>query len=313
MANVQLIDTPAALPRNPYQVQMRSRDLTIAAWVITLLISAAPDIIWNELGSGVPAWLPLAKIGLLLVMTLAALVWRPLRPLRNFFLLMIAFFGLTELRPRIDFTLPFLQGLFGNTVFDDRMQAEQIGKLVVALLMIAFMLILGYRRRDFFLTRGHLHAPIEPVRWLGFPKPDPWPRFGLQWGFYLAGALALFQYIALRPTLDQLFHVVPVLPSILFYAALNAFNEEMTYRSPMLTTLEPVGGSKQALWMAAYFFGIAHYFGTPGGLLGGILSIFMGWILGKGMVETRGLFWTWWIHFLADIAIFTFMTAALFG
>jgi membrane protease YdiL (CAAX protease family) len=105
--------------------------------------------------------------------------------------------------------------------------------------------------------------------------------------------------------------VVPILPSILFYAALNAFNEEMTYRSPVLATLEPVGGSKQALWTAAYFFGIAHYFGTPGGLLGGILSIFMGWILGRGMVETRGLLWAWWIHFLADIAIFVFLAADL--
>jgi hypothetical protein len=33
--------------------------------------------------------------------------------------------------------------------------------------------------------------------------------------------------------------------------------------------------------------------------------------LGKGMVETRGLFWTWWIHFLSDIAIFASMAAAL--
>jgi len=79
----------------------------------------------------------------------------------------------------------------------------------------------------------------------------------------------------------------------------------------MLATLDPVSGSKQALWQSAYFFGIAHYFGTPGGVLGGLLSIFMGWILGKGMVETRGLFWTWWIHFLSDIAIFTFLTAVL--
>ncbi len=105
--------------------------------------------------------------------------------------------------------------------------------------------------------------------------------------------------------------MLPVLPSILFYAALNAFNEEMTYRAPMLAALEPVGGSRQALWMAAYFFGIAHYFGTPGGILGGIVSIFMGWILGKGMLETRGLFWTWWIHFLSDVAIFAFLTLAL--
>lgn len=313
MANAQPMDTPAALLQNPYHVQMSSRDLTIVAWGVTLLISTAPDIIWHELGSGVPLWLPLAKIGLLLIMTLATLVWQPLRPLRNFFLVMIAFFSLVELRSRIDFTLPFLQGLFGNTVFDGRMQAEQTGKLAVALLLIGFMVVLGYRRRDFFLARGDLRAPIEPVRWLGFPKPDPWPRFGLQWGFYIAGALAIFQYLSLRPTLDQLLQIVPVIPSILFYAALNAFNEEMTYRSPILTTLEPIGGSRQAMWMAAYFFGIAHYFGTPGGLIGGILSVFMGWILGKGMVETRGLFWSWWVHFLADIAIFTFMTTALTG
>jgi len=105
--------------------------------------------------------------------------------------------------------------------------------------------------------------------------------------------------------------VVPLLPSILFYAALNAFNEEVTYRVPMLATIESVGGSKQALWMSAYFFGIAHYFGTPGGIAGGLASIFMGWILGKAMLETRGLFWSWWIHFLSDIAIFTFLAIAL--
>lgn len=79
----------------------------------------------------------------------------------------------------------------------------------------------------------------------------------------------------------------------------------------MLATLEPIGGSKQALWMAAYFFGIAHYFGTPGGILGGVLSIFMGWILGKAMLETRGLFWAWRIHFLSDVVIFFFLAASL--
>ena len=65
--------------------------------------------------------------------------------------------------------------------------------------------------------------------------------------------------------------------------------------------------------MAAYFFGIAHYFGTPGGMLGGIASVFMGWILGKAVVETRGLFWAWWIHFLSDAAIFFFIAVSLVG
>jgi len=37
----------------------------------------------------------------------------------------------------------------------------------------------------------------------------------------------------------------------------------------------------------------------------------MGWILGKAMLETRGFFWTWWIHFLSDVAIFSFLTMSL--
>ncbi|HUK83792.1 MAG TPA: CPBP family intramembrane glutamic endopeptidase [Verrucomicrobiae bacterium] len=298
---------------NPFPVLPSNRSLTILAWTATILVSTLPDIIWIELAKGRPgSWVLYdGKIGLMLAPFLAACVWKPLRPLRNFFLVMFAFFVLSDLRTRLNFTWPALQAIFGGHVFDARMQAEQTGKLAVSLATIALLFVLGYRRRESFLMRGDLRTPIEPVPWLGFPKPDPWLWFGLQWSVYIAAALAVMQYLSLRPTGAVMLRIVPMLPSILFYAALNAFNEEITFRVPMLATLEPVGGSKQALWMSSYFFGIAHYFGTPGGVAGGIASIFMGWILGKAMVETRGLFWAWWIHFLSDIAIFTFLGAAL--
>lgn len=296
---------------NPYPIPQSNRTLTGLAWGITLLVSTLPDIAWVKLAGNMPVWITFAKMGLLLVLALTAFIWRPLRPLRNYFIVLLAFFGLSELRPHINFALPAMQAVFGSSVFDVRMQAEQTGKLAVAFAMIATLLVLGYKRRDFFLALGDLCAPIDPVPVLGFPKPDPWPRFGLQWAIYIAVALAALQYFGLRPSSDVLLKVVPILPCIMFYAAVNAFNEEITYRAPMLATLETVGGSKHALWMSAYFFGIAHYFGTPGGIWGGIASIFMGWILGKGMVETRGLFWSWWIHFLSDIAIFSFITVAL--
>jgi hypothetical protein len=297
---------------NPFPVPRSSRSLTITAWVAIVLISTLPDILLVKLTGGIPAGLAFIKMGLLLALSLAAAFWKELRPLRNFFITLFAFLGLSELRLQINFTLPALQALFGSSLFDVRMQAEQTGKLAVSLVMILILLGLGYKRQDFFLTRGNLRAPIQPVPLLGFPKRDPWPWFGLQWAVYIALTLAVMQYLSLRPSSTVLLQILPVLPSILFYAALNAFNEEITYRSPMLATLEPVGGSQQALWMAAYFFGIGHYFGTPGGIAGGIASIFMGWILGKGMVETRGFFWSWWIHFLSDVAIFAFITAALF-
>lgn len=296
---------------NPYPVPKSNHNLTTLAWIVTILVSALPDIAWIELAKGDPAWLTFTKMGLLLVLALATFIWKPLRPLRNFLIAMFAFFGLFQLSLHINFALPALQALFGGSAFDVRMQAEQTGKLAVSLAMIATLLVLRLKRHDFFLARGDLRAPIEPVRLLGFPKPDPWSSFGMQWAIYIALTLAVIQYLSLRPSTTIMLKVVPILPSILFYAALNAFNEETTYRAPMLATLEPVGGSKHALWMSAYFFGVAHYFGTPGGIVGGIVSIFMGWILGKGMVETRGSFWTWWIHFLSDIAIFTFLAVAL--
>jgi hypothetical protein len=295
----------------PYPVPHSNRSLTILAWIITFLASAVPDIVFDMLAGEVPAWLIWVKAGLLLGLSLSTLVWKPLSPLRNFFIAMTVFFLLADLRTRFNFTWRPLQALFGGSVFDVRMQAEQTGKLAVSLLMIASLLLLGYKRREFFLNRGNLRAPIQPVPLMGFPKPDPWMRFALQWGVYIALALGLMQFLAVRPDGTVWAKVLPILPSILFYAALNAFNEEITYRAPMLATLEPVGGSRNALWMAAFFFGIGHYFGTPGGLIGGVLSIFMGWILGKGMLETRGLFWTWWIHFLSDVAIFVFLAAAL--
>lgn len=77
---------------------------------------------------------------------------------------------------------------------------EQTGKLAVAGIMIAVLLLLGYQRRDFFLARGHLRAPITQVPLLGFPKPDPWPGFGLQWAIYIAAALAALLYFGMRPS-----------------------------------------------------------------------------------------------------------------
>lgn len=175
--------------------------------------------------------------------------------------------------------------------------------------MIGVMLVLGYRRADFFLTRGRLDAPIEPVKWLGFPKPDPWTRFGGQWAIYISLGLLAFLLIGSRPSAEAFVRAAPLLPAVLLFAVMNAFNEEMTYRATLLAGLEPVIGARQALWNAALFFGLGHYFGVPYGVVGAIMASFLGWMLGKAMLETRGLFWAWFIHFVQDVLIFAFMAA----
>ena len=101
----------------------------------------------------------------------------------------------------------------------------------------------------------------------------------------------------------------PVLPVVLLAAALNAFNEEMTYKASLLAVLVDAVGSRQALWMVAAYFGLAHFYGVPYGVIGVVLASFLGWILAKSMLETRGLAWAWLIHFCQDVLIFGFIAA----
>lgn len=301
------------LTGEPVPVAGESRTSLWAAWTLVVLFSAVPAIVSAELTGVVPSWLPIAQLALSIVVLLASAFVPALEPLRRFAIVMGLLVMLWQALPLLDLTFIPLQQLFGATAFDDRMQAEQSGKVVATLAIIGALLLLGFRRREIFLTPGRLTAPIRPVRVLGFPRADSWRRFGLVWGFGIAAGLAVVQYLFVRPSASDLLAIVPMIPSILFYAAVNAFTEEMTYRAPMLATLEPAVGSRQALWMSAGLFGIAHYFGTPGGLSGAALSVFMGYILSKAMIETRGLFWPWFIHALSDVVIFSFLALALTG
>jgi uncharacterized membrane protein len=103
---------------------------------------------------------------------------------------------------------------------------------------------------------------------------------------------------------------LPSLPVVLLAAALNAFDEEATSKaSPLSVVMESIG-SRQALRMVAAYFGIAHFCGVSCGVIGVLLAWFLGWILARSMLETRGLTWAWFIHFVQDVLIFGFMAIA---
>ena len=117
----------------------------------------------------------------------------------------------------------------------------------------------------------------------------------------------LFLVIARHPSLHIVLKVTPYFPAVLICAAANAFNEEMTYKASFLAVLEDAVGKKQALYLMAAFFGIFHFYGNPYGIIGVLMATFLGWLLGKSMLETRGVFWAWFIHFLQDVLIFIFL------
>ena len=165
-----------------------ARSAVIGAWIATTLISAIPAIAFMEFIGTIPGWLWIAQVSVAVLLFAATLVVDGLKPLRRFAVLMTATLLLLQALPLTDLTRQPLQALFGATAFDERMQSEQTGKLIVTLAMIGLLFALGYRRHDFFLTAGNLTAPIRPVPGLGFPGADSWRRFGLIWGFGITGA-----------------------------------------------------------------------------------------------------------------------------
>jgi membrane protease YdiL (CAAX protease family) len=73
----------------------------------------------------------------------------------------------------------------------------------------------------------------------------------------------------------------------------------------VVVVLKDIIKDKTIPLISAGIFGVAHYWGNPGGLLGILAAVFLGWVLSKSILETKGIFWAWLIHFQQDVIIFS--------
>jgi hypothetical protein len=287
----------------------KPKALIITAWTFLLLASLLPKVVLQEIfkvhvsedqGAIIAGTVFLA--GLLL-----SFAWKGVKDLRPFFILGLVLV-VTEwiVFTKVD-QLPIYQTWLNNSSFNVYMLAEQSLRLLVTLTIIALLFLMKKRAGAFFLVKGNTTAPVEPVRWLGIPAGEPWNKLGPLFALIISSGTLAFLILAGRPPLDLVVRALPFLPAILIAAALNAFNEEMTYKASFLSVLEDVVGKHQSLWLMAAYFGLGHYYGVPYGVIGVIMAGFLGWFLGKSMLETRGLWWAWFIHFWQDVLIFSFL------
>jgi membrane protease YdiL (CAAX protease family) len=179
-------------------------------------------------------------------------------------------------------------------------------RLSPALVILSFLLLKGRKRQDFFLTKGNIDAPVEPSRLLGMKRPEPWTRLGTIFAAIFAVVTFVYLMLSSAPSLDAAVKALPLIPVALLIAVINSFNEEFTLRAAPISELLSAVGKKQALMITTVLFGLGHFYGVPSGILGVLLASFLGWFLGKSMLETKGFFWAWLIHFLPDAFIFTF-------
>jgi hypothetical protein len=300
--------TPRGLGDQP-AVGQHPRLTLLVAWVVVLLASSLPTVIGQEiLGQTIsPTRQAQMALGVLAVALVATVVWRPLRglrPLLVLFLVLIASQWLVF--TKVD-RMGRYPGWLSSSSFNVTMLAEVSLNLIVTAAVIGTLLLLGKHRHDFYLTTGDIRAPAGPIRWLWVKPGDRWNRLGAWLTLYISLGTLTFLIIEGRPSPDIVIEVLPYLPAVLLAAAVNAFNEEVTYKASFLSVLESPVGPRQALYMVAAYFGLIHYYGVPYGVIGVLLATFLGWILAKSMQETRGLFWAWFIHFCQDVWIFGFM------
>lgn len=237
------------------------------------------------------------------------------RPLRNFVAVNLLLLLSTCLLFAVVAPSATWVGWFGDATMPWRSQGgELLLKIVQMLLMRALLLSLRMRRSDLFLARGQMDAVAEPVRWLGIKGGTTWLRHGVNFGvimtMFLAGTMA-FSFRSLL-IVDLIQRVRPLLPTILLYAAINAIYEEVTYKAAPLSQLEGVVGRHLALWVTTLMFGLGHFnerYFAPGMSI--VMPTFLGYVLGKSMLETRGIAWAWLIHFGMDVVVFGFLALGI--
>jgi hypothetical protein len=287
--------------------------LIIVAWAAMLLTSDLAIIFWRELAGGEPYWWSwVHAIGLLTIFAFT-LINKNLKSIRTYVLVLLVIFFL-GLGGGWDWGLiPFIRSSLIWTNWESQVPwalsaiATHLLRLTPASVILVSLLLTGYRRSDLFLAKGKIDALVEPSKLLGMKKPEPWTHIGRIFAIIFTVVTFISLMLAWKPSLDMFVKVLPLIPVALLIAAMNAFNEEFTLRAAPLSTLLPAIGKQQALLITTVYFGLGHFYGIPNNVPGVLMSAFLGWFLGKSLLETKGFFWAWLIHFLPDALIFTFL------
>ncbi len=154
-----------------------SRLRIISAWPSILLVSDAPDIVVKAVSGQPPAAFPAlcAKACFLALLLGLCSTWKALRPLRPFAFVLLTFFTALTVSEGVKNS-----ALWAGLITDPdpsfalayvRPYLRDIG---VTLAVLGALWIVKRRRSTFFLVKGRLDAPIEPVRWLGIRSGQSW-------------------------------------------------------------------------------------------------------------------------------------------
>jgi len=280
-------------------------------WVValTFVASLAPDVVLRETVGSLPVWWLYAKATLLGVAPVFARD-RVVDAFGRVLAVVVVMQGLM---------LEIGGGAWWSARFPPGTFATDFGgpialKLLTAIPIVAILLFVTRSPRAALLTPGDLRVKASRIGWLSIPGDTiTWGRLAVLAGLVIGlGTLLLTMLTATGFALpSNVARLLPLLPLIVVLALANSFAEGVAYRNAVLGPLRDALPKGSVLLLSAAFFGVAHYYSVPSGVIGVVMSSVLGWFLARAMFETRGFLAPWIIHFLQDVVIFS--TIVLLG
>jgi len=301
------------------RVEAPKTTLTALAWVVIVIGSMVPVVLLRIFvpvagdESLFPVWLVVTQVILLAALWAVSWVWPTIKPLRGLVLALLAFcVGAFIISPVITESAAYTNWASGASWGAKLVSSPIAGDIAPVVLMALTVIGSGLGMKGLFLGFGNLNAPAQRSRIFGIKETKPWPQLFLQFILIFVLILGVVLWLNVQPDFGKFSRALIFLPACLIAAAINGLVEEFQFRSVLLARLEPWVKPGQAMMMSAVLFASLHYFtGRPSGLLGAPLNIFFGWVASKSVLETRGLFWAWLLHFIADFMIYFFAAMAI--
>ena len=183
--------------------------------------------------------------------------------------------------------------------------SNQLYILILSVSMLILLYFLNKENFKNFFRMGEIFSDAETVPLLRL-KESTWKTFGVKLTLMITLGTCIYMVMGVISMNAFNLNVLVYLPWILLFSLTNSFTEEILTRAAIVFSLFGKVSNRQIYWLSAVVFGVLHYFGSPGGLIGVLMAGFLGWFLAKSVVETKGIFWAWFIHFLQDVVILTF-------
>lgn len=196
---------------------------------------------------------------------------------------------------------------FGQEAVQQQFFVQTIG-VGLSLVCITCMYTYFYDETKMYARIGKLtsHIRPEPFIHLHPRRKDHWAFLGLDSTVVVAVVAIVIMHIP-RIAYNglQVDLMMKIMPMAIVFSFINACTEEVLMRLGIIVALKGIMEDKKIAIVCGIFYGITQYWSPIGGFLGMITGGFLGWFLAKSILETRGVFWAWMIHFVRDVLMFS--------